>query len=138
MQLFAVSGLGLVIAAVLAGYGFRSGISYFRSPTELLEAMPARNVALRLGGMVEAGSVNRTEDGWVEFGITDGQSTVPVRFFGILPDLFAENRGAIARGKFDGRQFQANEILAKHDENYMPREVVEAMKEQGVFRAVSE
>ncbi len=136
--MFAVSGLVLVIAAVLAGYGFRSGISYFRSPTELLETMPSRDVSLRLGGVVEAGSISRGENGWVEFGITDGQNTVQVRYFGILPDLFAENRGAIARGNFDGREFRANEILAKHDENYMPREVVEAMKEQGVFRADSE
>ena len=91
-----------------------------------------------MGGVVEDGSVSRTSDGGVEFRITDGGSSVMVRFNGILPDLFAEGRGAIARGRFDGEAFEAIEVLAKHDENYMPREVVKALKDQGVFRPMSE
>lgn len=138
LQLMAVSGAALLAAAVLAGYGFRDGLEYFQNPSQLLENVPEPGKTFRLGGVVEDGSVSRTPDGGVEFRITDGGASVLVRFNGILPDLFAEGRGAIARGRLDGKAFEAIEVLAKHDENYMPREVVKALKDQGVFRPVSE
>ena len=138
LQFMALSGAALLAAAILAGYGFRDGLEYFQNPTQLLEDMPDPGRTFRLGGVVSDGSVSRSPDGGVEFRITDGGSSVPVRFNGILPDLFAEGRGAIARGRFDGEAFEAFEVLAKHDENYMPREVVKALKEQGVFRPVPE
>ena len=134
----AVSGAALIAAAVLAGYGFRDGLEYFQNPTQLLENMPDPGKTFRLGGVVEDGSVSRSPDGGVEFRITDGGGSVMVRFNGILPDLFAEGRGAIARGRFDGGAFEAFEVLAKHDENYMPREIVKALKDQGVFRPLPE
>ena len=127
----------MIVAVALAGYGFRDGIEYFRNPSQLLELIPDPEDEFRLGGIVEAGSVVYLEDGGVGFRISDGAASVPVRFAGILPDLFSEDRGVIALGRYDGATFQAIEVLAKHDENYMPREVVDALKDQGVFRSGS-
>ena len=134
VQLLAVSGAALIVATALVGYGFRDGLEYFRNPTQLIEAMPPATEEFRLGGIVEGGSILGLPNGGVGFRITDGENSVGVQFLGILPDLFAEERGVVARGSFDGRIFQAVEVLAKHDENYMPKEVVDAMKDQGIFR----
>ena len=138
IQLLLASGTALLAATLLAGYGFRDGIEYFRNPTQLLSQPPSPDREFRLGGIVEAGTVTDLPNGGVEFRISDGTSSVPVSFRGILPDLFEEGRGAIALGNFNGTEFVARNILAKHDENYMPKEVVEALKDQGVFRAATE
>ena len=87
-----------------------------------------------MGGLVEEGSIIRGEGETVRFAVTDGGATIPVVFTGVLPDLFAENQGMVGQGRYIDGVFQASEILAKHDETYMPKEVVDALKEQGVYK----
>ena len=134
VQIFAASAALLLFSTALVGFALRDGVSYFRSPTQIIAEPPAPTEVFRVGGLVESGSVKRHEEGRIEFEVTDGAASVGVAYEGVLPDLFAEGQGIIALGTYDGTQFTATEILAKHDENYMPREVVEALKEQGVYR----
>ncbi len=129
-------GLGaafLAAASALVGVGMRDSIVYFLSPSELLERAPGPDQRLRVGGLVEAGSIRRSAGG-LAFRVTDGTASQPVTFEGVLPDLFREGQGAIVEGRLRGGVFVAEEVLAKHDETYMPREVAEALKAQGVFR----
>ncbi len=129
-----VMGLVLLFSATaIMGYALRGGIEYFRSPTQVAEEHPGPNERFRLGGLVETGSIVRGESETVTFTVTDGAASVPVRFTGILPDLFDEGQGVIATGKLQGGTFVASEILAKHDEDYMPKEVIDALKEQGMY-----
>ncbi len=125
-----VAGLAILGAATaLVLNALQGNINYFYSPTEVAEGKPPKDHVFRLGGMVEQGSVQRAEgDLTVHFVVTDHHKRVPVAYQGILPDLFAEGQGVIAQGKLapDGT-FVADEVLAKHDENYMPPEVAEAM-----------
>ena len=111
----------------------RDGIEFFRSPSQLAEHPAGDGERFRLGGLVEEGSVVR-EGGTVRFVVTDGGARVPVSFAGILPDLFREGQGVIATGSLEDGVFAASEVLARHDESYMPKEVADALKEQGVFR----
>ena len=135
IQVLIAAAVALVVAAVLIGYGFRDGINLYRSPTQLAEAPPPAGEVFRLGGLVEDGSLVRGEGETVSFSVTDGGGTVPVTFRGVLPDLFKEGRGVVAQGRLeDGGVFVAREVLAKHDENYMPREVSDSLKEQGVYK----
>ncbi len=111
-------------------------LDHFRSPSQLVAEPPAPERGIRLGGLVEEGSVARSADGLsVTFRVTDLSESVPVSYTGILPDLFREGQGVITLGSLqrDGT-FAAREVLAKHDENYMPREVVDALKESGQWR----
>ena len=133
---FLASGL-IAAAAVLAGYGLRDGIAYFRLPADIASDMPHENEIFRLGGLVAAGSVTMRDDG-VEFYVSDGEHAVPVRYSGILPDLFAENQGVIVLGSYRDKTFFASEVLAKHDETYMPKEVADALKERGLFQPSGE
>ncbi len=133
VQVLMVAALALTLSAGLIGYGFRDGINFFRSPSQVMESPPAPNEVFRIGGLVEEGTIVRGEGETVRFSVTDGGATVPVEFTGILPDLFAEGQGMVGTGSYDGRVFKATEILAKHDETYMPKEVVDALKEQGVY-----
>ena len=134
VQVLAAAAVALVLATVLIGYGFRDGINLYRSPSQVAEAPPDPREVFRLGGLVEQGSLNRGQGHVVSFIVTDGAASVPVRFEGVLPDLFAENAGMIGTGRMEGGTFVANDILAKHDENYMPREVADSMKQQGVYQ----
>ncbi len=134
VQIFAASAALLLVSAALVGFALREGVSYFRSPAQIIAELPAPTEVFRVGGLVESGSIQRHGEGRIGFEITDGSALIEVTYKGVLPDLFAEGQGVIALGTFDGTQFRATEILAKHDENYMPREVVEALKEQGVYR----
>ena len=134
IQVLIAAAVALVVAAVLIGYGFRDGINLYRSPTQLAEAPPPAGEVFRLGGLVEEGSLVRGEGETVSFSVTDGGEVVPVTFRGVLPDLFAENAGMIGTGQMVDGVFVADEILAKHDENYMPREVSDSLKEQGVYK----
>lgn len=120
------AALGLVLTAM------RDTIVFFRSPTEVASQKVAPGTRFRLGGLVEAGSLKREADGHVEFAVTDTGSTVPVRYRGLLPDLFREGQGVVTEGvlQADGT-FRADTVLAKHDETYMPREVADALKAQG-------
>ena len=133
--------IGLVLLAtssVLIGYAMRDGIEFFRSPTQVVESRPDANERFRIGGLVEVDSLVRGEGKDITFVVTDGNETVKVSFTGILPDLFGEGQGMIATGKLVGDTFIATEILAKHDEDYMPKEVIDALKEQGIYEPPEE
>ena len=112
----------------------RDGINFFRSPSQVMSEPPQPNEVFRIGGLVEDGSVKRGVGTRVNFVVTDGGAAVPVTYDGVLPDLFEEGQGVVALGSYDGETFRASEILAKHDEEYMPKEVMDALKEQGVYQ----
>jgi cytochrome c-type biogenesis protein CcmE len=124
---------GVGVASTIAFYSLQQNLLYFQSPSEIAEqAMPVGR-QFRLGGLVETGSVARAQDGLaVQFTVTDGQEEIRVNYVGILPDLFSEGKGVIARGSLNEEgMFQATEVLAKHDENYMPPEVADALEKSG-------
>lgn len=135
IQVLAVAAVALALSATLIGMGFKDGINFFRAPTQVMEEPPAPGEVFRLGGLVEVGTLKRGQGEEITFNVTDGGATVPVKFSGVLPDLFGENKGMVGTGVMENGVFVAKEILAKHDENYMPKEVTEALKEQGVYRA---
>lgn len=126
----------LFAAAALVLNAFQDSLVFFRSPSDLAEKQQPRDRAFRLGGLVEEGSVTRQGDGLtVDFRVTDLAHSVAVTYRGILPDLFREGQGVVAEGRLrDDGVFVANEVLAKHDENYMPPEVAEALKKSGQWR----
>jgi cytochrome c-type biogenesis protein CcmE len=125
-------GVGaLGIAAALVLNAFQSNLVFFFSPTQVVANEAPRGKAFRIGGMVETGSVKRENDGLtVHFRVTDTAQTIPVTYTGILPDLFKEGKGVVAQGKLgpDG-EFRATEVLAKHDENYMPPDAKHAIEQ---------
>ncbi len=133
IQIIIAAAVALVLAVGLIGYGFRDGINLYRSPSQMTENPPALGEVFRLGGLVETGTLQRGASETVSFKVTDGGASVPVRFTGVLPDLFAEGQGMIGTGRMQGDTFVATEILAKHDEKYMPREVLDSLKAQGVY-----
>ena len=122
-------------AAALTLNGLRDTVTYFYSPTDVYAKQVQPGTKARLGGLVEAGSLVQKADGAVMFNITDNAQTVPVSYRGLLPDLFREGQGVVSEGEFgpDGH-FIAARILAKHDETYMPKEVVDALKKSGEWR----
>ena len=134
IQILALAAIALVVATGLIGYAMRDGINYFRSPSQVVETPPPPSEVFRIGGLVEDGSLVRDQGETVSFAVTDGGATVPVIFAGVLPDLFEENQGMVGTGRFINGVFEASEILAKHDETYMPKEVVDALKAQGVYQ----
>lgn len=134
IQIVAICAVALVIATALIGYAMRDGINYFRSPSQVTDAPPEPTEVFRIGGLVEEGSLRRGEGETISFSVTDGGAVVPVRYTGVLPDLFSEGQGMIALGSLREGTFIASEVLAKHDEDYMPKEVVDALKEQGVYK----
>lgn len=123
----------LAASAGLIGYAFQDGINLFRSPSQLASNPPQAGEVFRIGGLVADGSIQRGQGETVRFAVTDSNATVKVEYTGVLPDLFEENAGVVATGSMEGETFVASEILAKHDESYMPKEVVDALKEQGVY-----
>lgn len=134
IQVLLVAVLALIISTGMIGYAMRDGINFFRAPSQMAENPPKPGEVFRLGGLVEEGSIKRGMGETITFNVTDGGAVVPVRFTGVLPDLFGENQGMIGTGSMEGATFVADEILAKHDESYMPKEVVDALKEQGVYK----
>ena len=117
----------IAAAAALVMNAFQSNLVFFFSPSQVAAKEAPTGRTFRLGGLVEAGSVKR--DGVVvNFVVTDTAKTIPVRYQGILPDLFKEGKGVVAQGQMNGGVFEAREVLAKHDENYMPPEAAEAVK----------
>jgi len=134
VQVIVLAFVALAISTGLIGYAMRDGINFFRSPSQVAEDPPEPTEMFRLGGLVEAGSIVRGAGETVRFRVTDGGASIPVSYTGILPDLFSENEGMVGQGRYVDGEFQAVEILAKHDETYMPAEVMEALKEQGVYR----
>lgn len=135
IQLIALATVALVLATILIGYGMRDGINFFRAPTQVLAEPPAPSEVFRIGGLVEIGSLIRGAGEQIRFSVTDGGGSVPVVFTGVLPDLFEENQGMVGTGRYINGIFEATEILAKHDETYMPKEVVDALKQQGVYQS---
>lgn len=134
IQVIAVAVVALALATGLIGYAMRDGINFFRAPSQILAEPPKETEVFRLGGLVEAGTLVRGQGETVTFSVTDGGASVAVSFTGVLPDLFGENQGVVGTGRYVNGVFQASEILAKHDEDYMPKEVVDALKEQGVYQ----
>ncbi|MCQ0092890.1 cytochrome c maturation protein CcmE [Roseovarius sp. M141] len=135
VQVIVVAAVALVLSTALIGYAMRDGINFFRSPSEIVADPPGPGEVFRIGGLVEAGTLVRGSGAEVRFAVTDGGASVPVSYVGVLPDLFGEDQGMVGLGSYDGATFRATEILAKHDESYMPKEVVDALKEQGVYQA---
>ena len=129
--------VGLILAGVagavfLALTAFQKNLLYFYTPSQVAAGEAPKDYTFRVGGLVVQGSVKRSEGVTVRFDVTDGVATVPVTYTGILPDLFREGQGIISIGKMNGQGlFEASEVLAKHDENYMPPEVGEALKKSG-------
>lgn len=125
----------LALAVGLTLWGLSDSISYFYTPGQAEAADPKPGQSIQLGGLVQAGSVVKHPDGRVDFVVADQQASAKVSFHGDLPDLFREGQGIVATGAFDqAGVFQAKEVLAKHDERYMPKEVEKALKEQGEWR----
>jgi len=133
IQIIALAAVALVISTGLVGYAMRDGINFFRSPTQVVQDPPPEGEVFRIGGLVSEGSLVRGQGETITFSVTDMTSTVPVAYTGVLPDLLSEGTGMVGTGSLVNGTFQATEILAKHDETYMPAEVVDALKEQGVY-----
>ena len=125
----------LALAVGLTLWGLSDSISFFYTPAQAAEAKPPVGRSIQLGGLVQPGSVVKHPDGRVEFVVSDQLASTQVSYSGDLPDLFREGQGIVATGAFqaDG-DFKAKQVLAKHDEKYMPREVAKAIKEQGEWR----
>jgi len=130
------SGMGvLAIAAALVLFALKDSIVFFNSPTDVVEKNVAPGSRIRLGGLVKPGTLTRGDNLQVRFEVTDGNKTVPVTYTGILPDLFREGQGVVTEGALDtAGLFKADSVLAKHDENYMPKEVADALKKQGHWK----
>lgn len=138
IQIIVIAFVALAVSTALIGYAMRDGINFFRSPSQVAEAPPGPEEVFRIGGLVEEGTLVRDESGTVRFNVTDGGASIPVVYTGILPDLFGENEGMVGQGRYVDGTFEAVEILARHDETYMPVEVIDALKEQGVYVAPDE
>jgi cytochrome c-type biogenesis protein CcmE len=135
LVLIGVAGVVLVAAAALVLSALRDTIVFFNSPSDVVEKHVAPGTKIRLGGLVSSGSVKRDDNLDVRFTVTDGNRSIDVTYHGILPDLFREGQGVVAEGalRSDG-VFVADTVLAKHDENYMPKEVADALKKQGHWK----
>lgn len=125
----------LALAVGLSLWAMRDSVTFFYSPSEITEEAVPTGRAIRLGGLVEVGSVIHGVDGTILFSVTDNAASTPVIYRGDLPDLFREGQGVVAQGAFNAeRVFEAGQVLAKHDETYMPREVADRLKETGEWR----
>ena len=135
IQVIIASACLLAFSTGLIGFALRDGINLFRAPSQVVADPPLATEVFRLGGLVKDSSLIRGTGLEVNFTVTDGAADIAVRYSGVLPDLFMENQGMIATGRYRDGVFEASEILAKHDEDYMPKEVMEALREQGVYQA---
>lgn len=132
LALISAAGAVLFFAAGLVLFAMRDTIVFFYGPTEIAEKGVAPGTRMRLGGLVEAGSVQRGPGQRVTFAVTDSKTAIKVAYDGLLPDLFREGQGVVTEGIFEGAgRFKADSVLAKHDETYMPREVADTLKKQG-------
>ena len=135
LALIGSAGAVLALALGLVLFALRDSIVFFYGPTELAEKGIAPGTRLRLGGLVETGTVVRGQGQTVTFAVTDTKKSVSVTYTGLLPDLFREGQGVIAEGVLEaGDRFRADSVLAKHDETYMPREVADSLKKQGLWQ----
>ena len=134
IQLIIIFSISLTFSAFLIGYAMRDGIQYFRSPSQVIEQSPLPTEFFRIGGLVK-------DESWIsgkkhQFVVTDTENDISVEFIGILPDLFREGQGVIATGNLVNNIFIASEVLAKHDENYIPKEVMDTLKEKGLYKPI--
>ncbi len=135
LAIVAAAGIVLAVAAGLVFYALGDSVSLFMTPTQAAKAHPKLGRTIELGGLVQAGSVAHHPDGSVEFVVTDTVASDKVIYKGELPDLFREGQGVVTKGSFKpGGVFEAVQVLAKHDETYMPRELEKALKENGEWR----
>ncbi|MEM7721553.1 MAG: cytochrome c maturation protein CcmE [Pseudomonadota bacterium] len=134
IQVIMLATAALTLSAVLIGYAMRDGINFFRPPSEIVLDPPPASEVFRIGGLVEEGTLVRGDGETITFSVTDGGASIPVTYTGILPDLFGEGEGMVGTGRLVDGTFEATEILARHDETYMPAEVIDALEEQGVYR----
>lgn len=132
VQLIVLAVVLLAGSSALIGYGMRDGINFFRSPTQVVTEPPSEGEVFRIGGLVEVGSIVRGQGETITFTVTDTKTEIPISYTGVLPDLFSEGTGMVATGVMQNGVFVASEILAKHDETYKPKEVVDALKAQGI------
>ncbi|MFN7599050.1 MAG: cytochrome c maturation protein CcmE [Cereibacter sp.] len=133
IQIIVLAFAALALSTGLIGYAMRDGINFFRTPSQVTQSPPPPTETFRIGGLVVKGSLQRGQSETVTFRVTDTATEVPVSYTGVLPDLFGEGEGMVGTGRLVDGVFQATEILARHDETYMPKEVVDALKEQGVY-----
>lgn len=134
IQVIVLASISMVAAFAAFYIAAPDALQFFRSPTEVSETPPPPNEVFRIGGLVEEGTLIRGQGETITFRVTDGGASVPVAFTGVLPDLFGEGEGMVGTGRYIDGVFQASEILARHDETYMPAEVIDALKEQGVYQ----
>ena len=123
----------LLISSVFLGFAFREGIEFYKVPSQILQSPPNASVKIRMGGLVEKGSVKRLEESKIIFVVTDTVNSINVYYKGILPDLFSEGQGVVVLGTFNGQSFEAVQVLAKHDETYMPKEVIKSFEKEGIY-----
>ena len=134
IQIILVAIVALGLSSALIGYAMRDGINFFRAPADVAAEPPPPYEVFRIGGLVEEGTLVRGQGETITFSVTDGGASIPVRYTGVLPDLFGEGEGMVGTGSLVDGVFEATEILARHDETYMPAEVIDALEEQGVYR----
>ncbi len=135
IQIIAVAVVALIGSTALIGYAMRDGINFFRAPSQIMAEPPSPDEIFRIGGLVVEGSIRPDEGQRFFFEVTDGGAVVKAHYVGddVAPDLFSEGEGMVGTGRYINGVFEATEILAKHDETYMPSEVIDALKEQGVY-----
>ncbi|MDB4052950.1 cytochrome c maturation protein CcmE [Octadecabacter sp.] len=138
IQVIMIAFVALGLSVAVIGVAFKDGINYFRSPSEVVAEAPPEDELFRIGGMVQAGSIVRGEGTEVSFVVTDCYEAVPVTYVGILPDLFEEGQGMVGQGRYVNGTFEAVEILAKHDETYMPAEVENVQEQQNFCEPFNE
>ena len=134
IQVIMLATAALALSAGLIGYAMRDGINFFRPPSEIVENPPPPTEVFRIGGLVADGTLKRGQGETIRFDVTDGGASIAVTYTGVLPDLFGEGEGMVGTGSYVNGVFHATEILARHDETYMPAEVIDALKEQGVYK----
>lgn len=138
LQVILLAAVALIGSTGLIIWASQDAFNFFRPPAEIANDPPPPNEVFRIGGLVEEGTLVRGEGETITFNVTDGAASIPVSYTGILPDLFNEGEGMVGTGRLVNGVFEATEILARHDETYMPAEVIEALEEQGVYRDPSE
>jgi cytochrome c-type biogenesis protein CcmE len=139
LTLIGVAGSVLAIALGLVLYAMNDTIVFFNSPADIQAKSVQPGTRIRLGGLVKEGSVQRGADQQITFEVMDAQSSIKVNYKGLLPDLFREGQGVVAEGVLESPSvFRADSVLAKHDENYMPREVADTLKKQGHWQGEAE
>ncbi|MEM8979813.1 MAG: cytochrome c maturation protein CcmE [Pseudomonadota bacterium] len=134
IQIVVIASVALIAAFGLVYYASQDAFQFFRAPSEVVASPPGPSETFRIGGLVEDGSLVRGQGETITFAVTDGGASVPVSYTGVLPDLFREGEGMVGTGRLINGVFEAQEILARHDETYMPAEVIDALKEQGVYQ----